>query len=36
MVVCVLILGALSLLGGIFINYPAGFVQVAVRQMLGI
>jgi len=35
MVLCVLILGALSLLGGIFINYPAQFAQIAVKQMLG-
>jgi formate hydrogenlyase subunit 3/multisubunit Na+/H+ antiporter MnhD subunit len=36
MILCVLILGILSLLGGIFINYPAQFVQIAVKQMLGI
>lgn len=36
MLVSVAVLAVLSLLGGIFINYPSGFVQVAVKQMLGI
>jgi len=36
MVTSVAVLAALSLLGGIYINYPSGFVQVAVKQMLGI
>ncbi|MDD5383119.1 MAG: proton-conducting transporter membrane subunit, partial [Candidatus Margulisbacteria bacterium] len=35
MVGCVLALAALSLLGGIFINYPANFAEVAAKQMLG-
>jgi NADH:ubiquinone oxidoreductase subunit 5 (subunit L)/multisubunit Na+/H+ antiporter MnhA subunit len=35
MVLCVLALGILSLLGGIFINLPAQFVQQTVIQMRG-
>lgn len=36
MVASVAILAALSLLGGIFIRYPIAFVQITVKQMLGI
>jgi hypothetical protein len=36
MVASVAILAALSLLGGILIQYPSFFVQLAVKQMLGI
>ncbi|MFA6079237.1 MAG: NADH-quinone oxidoreductase subunit L [Candidatus Omnitrophota bacterium] len=36
MVASVAILAVLSLVCGIYISYPAGFVQVAVKQMLGI
>jgi NADH:ubiquinone oxidoreductase subunit 5 (subunit L)/multisubunit Na+/H+ antiporter MnhA subunit len=36
MVASVAVLGILSLLGGIFIKYPASFVQTTVKQMLGI
>lgn len=36
MVACVLLLGFLSLLGGIFIAYPSQFAQFAARQMMGI
>ncbi len=35
MVVSVAILGALSLLGGLYIIYPSNYVQIAVKQMLG-
>lgn len=36
MVASVAILGLLSLVGGIFIRYPAMFTQATVKQMLGI
>lgn len=36
MVASVAILGILSLLGGIYIKYPASFVQTTIKQMLGI
>ncbi len=36
MITCVAALAALSLIGGIFINYPAEFARVAAQQMLGI
>jgi NADH:ubiquinone oxidoreductase subunit 5 (subunit L)/multisubunit Na+/H+ antiporter MnhA subunit len=36
MVSCVAALAVLSLIGGIFINYPAEFARVAAQQMLGI
>jgi hypothetical protein len=35
MVISVVILAVLSLLAGIFINYPAGVVEVIVKQMMG-
>jgi hypothetical protein len=35
MVACVAILALLSLLSGIYINYPSGFVQLAIKQMAG-
>lgn len=36
MVACVAFLAALSLLGGLFINYPAMFASAAAGQMLGV
>lgn len=36
MVASVLVLGALSLLSGVLIRYPASFVSTTVRQVLGI
>jgi proton-translocating NADH-quinone oxidoreductase chain N len=36
MLVSVAILAALSIAGGIFIKYPSDFVQMAVKQMMGI
>ncbi|MCX5678175.1 MAG: NADH-quinone oxidoreductase subunit L [Candidatus Omnitrophica bacterium] len=36
MVASVAVLGILSLLGGIYIQYPASFVQTTIKQMLGI
>ncbi|MFA5394284.1 MAG: NADH-quinone oxidoreductase subunit L [Candidatus Ratteibacteria bacterium] len=36
MVACVMLLAVLSLAGGIFINYPSHFVQVAVQGMVGL
>jgi len=36
MVFSVALLGALSILGGVFINFPSQFVQTAVHQMLGL
>lgn len=36
MVLSVALLALLSLAAGIYINYPAGFVQSAVKQMMGI
>jgi len=36
MVASVAVLAILSLLGGIYIRYPSQFVQVAVKQMMGI
>jgi formate hydrogenlyase subunit 3/multisubunit Na+/H+ antiporter MnhD subunit len=35
MIACVAALAALSLIGGIFISYPAEFAKVAAQQMLG-
>ena len=36
MVASVAILGILSLAGGIWISYPAAYVQITLKQMLGI
>ena len=36
MLASVAILGVLSLLGGLFINYPAAFVHTMIKQMLGV
>jgi len=36
MVFSVAFLGALSILSGLFINFPSQFVQTAVHQMLGL
>jgi formate hydrogenlyase subunit 3/multisubunit Na+/H+ antiporter MnhD subunit len=36
MVSCVAVLAAISLIGGIFIGYPAEFARTAAEQMLGI
>lgn len=36
MVFSVALLGVLSIVGGLFINFPSQFVQIAVHQMLGL
>ncbi|MFA6431355.1 MAG: NADH-quinone oxidoreductase subunit L [Candidatus Margulisiibacteriota bacterium] len=36
MVFCVALLAALSLLGGIFINYPFNFMEIVVKSMPGV
>ncbi len=36
MVACVVVLAVLSLAGGIFVNYPAGFARSAAMQMMGV